>query len=266
MWYGCPYWWEKNPPKIPVTGAKSRGKHMCSTSKLDDHVLSCSYCEISSLFALSPCLLLLAFEISLTLDVVQCSQVTGLWFVLGILELQRIKSYFICLCYIFSWYFLYTWIQLPNGLNLLEEKGNGKTVDTGRAWQKKYCQEHLHSVAPSHKTNVESNGHLNNGTPCNIKNVEPNGAKDWIFLYSFSFTTPLSLICCKEALKLDENLLLHNAMTVDSFSIMLIIELVLSSHRFDDGVLVYSGNFVNENCAINKLILPRCVNGFNVNH
>ncbi|GLJ25922.1 hypothetical protein SUGI_0496910 [Cryptomeria japonica] len=69
-------------------------------------------------------------------------------------------------------------VELPNGLNLLEEYGNGKTVDTGRAWQKKYCQEHLHSVAPCHKTNVESNGHLNNGTPCNKKNVEPNGSKD----------------------------------------------------------------------------------------
>eukprot|EP01018_Ginkgo_biloba_P016108 Gb_35653 [translate_table: standard] len=50
-------------------------------------------------------------------------------------------------------------VELPNGHPLREENGNPKAVDTARAWQKKYCQEHLHNVAPCHKNNVESNGH-----------------------------------------------------------------------------------------------------------
>jgi len=68
-------------------------------------------------------------------------------------------------------------MQLTNGNHMRDEHGNPKTMDTARAWQNKYCQEHRSNGDPSHKTNI-SNGNIPNVVSCNKENVQSNGQKD----------------------------------------------------------------------------------------
>eukprot|EP00252_Welwitschia_mirabilis_P006221 TRINITY_DN1702_c0_g1_i2.p1 TRINITY_DN1702_c0_g1~~TRINITY_DN1702_c0_g1_i2.p1 ORF type:complete len:164 (-),score=33.13 TRINITY_DN1702_c0_g1_i2:168-659(-) len=59
-------------------------------------------------------------------------------------------------------------VELPNGLHHQEEHGNTRNIEAAaKNWQKKYCQEHLHSPVPCQKANAESNGHIHNVAPCN---------------------------------------------------------------------------------------------------
>lgn len=67
-------------------------------------------------------------------------------------------------------------MQLTNGSNIRDEHGNPKTMETARAWQKKYCQEHYRNGDPSH--NNISNGNIHNVASCNKENVQSNGQKD----------------------------------------------------------------------------------------
>lgn len=68
-------------------------------------------------------------------------------------------------------------VELPDGNHLQNEHGNPKNVDTARAWQKKYCQEHLRNGDPSHKNNI-SHGNIHNVASCNKENAQSNGQKD----------------------------------------------------------------------------------------